>query len=124
MIKNLENGEVYMNATHAAYALSVTSKDIRLHLNGSVRNIRGAKLKYVRAPKKRKKHTRPDLQKPVECVENGRVYISVKSAARQFKVKPCVMSRKIGRKSRIGGFTFTWATPIKPHNDLFGPIHV
>ncbi len=126
MIKNLENGEVYQNATHAALILSVTSKDICLHLGGTVRNIRGSKLKYIYAPKKSKKRKRPDLQKPVQCIENGRVYVSIKSAAKQLKVRPHVMSRhlkKVGRKSRIRGFTFKWFTPAPHHNDLFGPIN-
>ncbi|QIG75315.1 putative HNH endonuclease protein [Rhizobium phage RHph_Y52] len=109
MIKNSTTGKVYKNAAEAAHDLSVTQKDIRLHLNGSVRSIRGNRLVYI--SKKRIRIRRPHLQKPVRCIDTGRVYVSVRSAAKAHGISVDQLSRLLnGRRvsSTINNVRFEW----------------
>lgn len=122
LIKNLTTGESYRTVTAAAAILTVSIKDIRMHLSGKIRRIRGQRLICIETKKPRKRRRRDDLRKPIICIETKREYVSVTSAAKQFKVSVSDLSKHLrGHRGDVKGFTFEYLDKSKPvyMNDLF-----
>ena len=90
MIKNVTTDQEYASVAEAANALGVRQYEIKQHLSGEIRRVRGCLLRLIER-KRKKRIVRDDLKVGVHCITNGKIYSSITQAAKIVGVQRHVM---------------------------------
>lgn len=106
----IETGEIFESITAAS---EWAGKDIHEVLRGRNKTAGGYHWQYADAPSEDEAAKKPH-KRSVICLENGKIFESVRAAAKFASISPCTVSDALhGRRSKAGGYHWEYVDAEK-----------